>query len=75
MKTVTVSLPVEIAQWARIWAAEHDTSVSNMLRCLLEEKMEREQTYPKAMSSFLSRKPKKLKTSGSYPSRESLHER
>ncbi len=75
MKNVTVSLPENIARWVRIWAAKHDTSVSQMLGNYLKEKMENEKHYSQAMNSFLNRRPEALKHDGTYPSRESLHER
>jgi len=34
MRNVTVTMEEDVAKWARVWAAEHDTSVSRMLgRC------------------------------------------
>ena len=76
MKNVTVSLPEEIARWARVWAAEHNTSVSQMLGRLLQDKMDHERQYSQAMKSFFKRKPTPLKgVDESYPARESLHER
>jgi len=76
MKNVTVSLPEEVARWSRVWAAEHDTSVSRMLGHFLKEKMDSEKLYSRAMHSFLNRKPVMLKEKGeSYSSRDSLHER
>jgi hypothetical protein len=76
MKNVTVSLPEEVARWSRIWAAEHDTSVSQMLGHFLKEKMDSERQYQQAMDSFLSRKPVMLKEKGEvYSNRDNLHER
>ena len=76
MKNVTVSLNEEVARWVRVWAAEHDTSVSRMLGSLLEEKMAQERNYSMAKEQFLSRKPRKLrKQSTTLPLRDDLHER
>ena len=75
MKNVTVSLSEDVARWARVWAAKHDTSVSQMLGNFLKEKMEGEKNYSRAMDAFFGRNPKTLKTGGAYPTRESLHER
>ena len=76
MRNVTISLPEEVARWSRIWAAEHDTSVSQMLGHFLKEKMDSDKQYLQAMNSFLQRKPVMLKEkSESYSSRDSLHER
>ena len=76
MKNVTITLPEGVARWARIWAAEHETSVSRMLGKLLQQHMEKDQGYETAMRAFLSRKPKMLKEKGGrYPQREELHDR
>ena len=40
-RNITVSIPEHVARWARVWAAEHDTSVSQMLCAFLTENMER----------------------------------
>ena len=75
MKNVTLSIPDEVAKWARVWAAEHDTSVSKMLSDLLKERMELAINYQNAMTVFLSRGPVELKKGEGYPSRDSLYER
>ena len=49
MKNLTVSLKENVALWARVWAAKHNTSVSRMLGDFLEEKMEEEEGYQLAM--------------------------
>lgn len=74
MRNIIISLPEKVARWARVWAAEHDTSVAKMLGSFLEEKMESELHYTQAMRNFLSRQPERLKRDGhSYPTRERLH--
>ena len=75
MKNVTLSLPDDVARWARVWAAEHDMSVSRMLSMLLEERMKASKGYAEAMETFLKRKPVHLKKKGSYPTREAIHDR
>ncbi len=76
MKNVTISLDEKVARWARIYAAERDTSVSRMVGELLREKMHGEENYRAAMQHYLSLPPHKLKKPGSkYPKREKLHER
>ena len=76
MKNVTITLDEEVARWARVWAAEHDTSVSRMLGKLLEEKMAEERRYAGAKERFLSRGPRELKRpSAKLPSRDAVHER
>ena len=76
MKNITVSVDEEVARWARVWAAENDTSVSRMLGSYLEERMLAEKGYQSAMQSFLSKKPRPLREKRTrYPKRSSLHER
>jgi len=75
MKNVTVKLDDDVAHWARVWAAEHNTSVSRILGRLLK-RMKKEKTgYAQAMQQFLSVEPQALKDSSDYPSRDELHER
>ncbi len=76
MKNITLSIPDDIARWARVWAAEHDTSVSKMLSGFLEEKMNEEVIYKKAMTSFLAKEPVPLRNNKDpLPSREDLYGR
>ena len=75
MKNVTIKLENEVAHWSRVWAAEHNTSVSQILGDLLKQ-MKREKTgYAQAMQQFLSVDAQPLKTGEGYPSRDDLHER
>ena len=75
MKNVTIKLENDVAHWSRVWAAEHDTSVSQILGNLLKQ-MKREKTgYAKAMQQFLSVDAQPLKANQDYPSRDDLHER
>jgi plasmid stability protein len=76
MKNVTITLDEEVARWARIRAAEKETSVSRLVGEMLREKMNEERSYQAAMQEYLSQSPKKLKGAGTkYPSRKELHER
>lgn len=75
MKNVTITLPEDVARWARVHAAKKDLSLSRMVAEMLRERMVEEEGYRKAMQSFLSREPERLKTEGSYPGRDELHER
>jgi len=75
MKNITIKIENDVANWARVWAAEHNTSVSRILGVLLK-RMKKEKTgYAQAMQQFLSVKPRPLQESGDYPSRDQLHER
>jgi hypothetical protein len=76
MKNVTITLDEEVARWARIKAAELETSVSRLVGEMLREKMLDEQSYQSAMQRFLSKQPRPLSEPGmQYPSREELHAR
>jgi len=76
MKNVTITLDEEVARWARIRAAEHNTSVSRLVGEMLKEKMQEEEAYLLAMQQYLAEEPRLLKKTGAtYPSREELHER
>lgn len=76
MKNVTITLEEEVARWARIRAAERNTSVSRLLGDLLKEEMRSEKGYRQAMERYLARKPKMLKKATErYPKREDLYDR
>ena len=76
MKNVTITLDEEVARWARIKAAEQDTSVSKLVGEMLRDKMMNERSYHLSMKRYLSRKPCPLSQRGTrYPRREQMHER
>jgi hypothetical protein len=76
MKNVTITLKEEVARWARIKAAERNTSVSRLLGEMLQERMQEEEGYLLAMEQYLGQGPQPLKQAGErYPRREELHER
>lgn len=76
MKNVTITLDEKVAAWARVFAAEHGTSVSRMLGELLEQRMREHREYDQAMRFFLGRKPVRLKRAGrGYATRDELHDR
>lgn len=76
MRNVTIALDDEVAQWARVWAAKQNTSISQLLGSLLRRRMQEENGYQAAMQQFMARTPQTLKAQGEcYPSRESLYER
>ena len=45
MRNVTITLDDAVADWSRVWAAKHQTSVSRMLGELPAEKMAEEESY------------------------------
>ena len=77
MKNVTIPLEPEVARWARVYAAQHDTSVSRLLGEMLKQKMREERGYEAAMQAYFSL-PRTgiIRQSGQiYPSRDEAHER
>ena len=76
MKNVTITLDEDVARWARIRAAERNTSVSRLVGELLREQMRDEEKYRLAQQQYLSQSPQKLKKSNvKYPTRTELHAR
>ena len=76
MKNVTITLEEDVARWARIRAAEEDTSVSRLVGEMLRRLMEEERSYEIARERYLSVKPAPLKKpDAKYPTREQLHDR
>ncbi len=55
VKNVTITLEESVADWARIHAAKHNTSVSRMLGQMLAEKMAQEDSYAQAMQAWFNR--------------------
>jgi hypothetical protein len=76
MKNVTITLDEEVARWARIRAAEAETSVSRLVGEMLREKMVTEQGYRSAREQFSSVRPRRLRGRGRpQPTRDELHDR
>ncbi|MBL7178614.1 MAG: CopG family transcriptional regulator [Desulfobacterales bacterium] len=76
MKNITITLEEKVASWARIRAAERETSVSRLVGEMLKEKMLEEESYGASMQHYLSKPPVLIKEPGTrYPTREKLHER
>ena len=72
-RNVTVTLEEDVARWARIKAAEKDTSVSQLVGDMLKEEMQREGAYAAAMREmFAIVKPVKF---GRHPTRDELYNR
>lgn len=74
LRNITITLEEEIARWARIEAAVHDTSVSRFLAGILKERMAQADKYEAAKKRALARKPF-LNSDGQYLSREEVHDR
>jgi hypothetical protein len=74
MKNVTITLDEDVAQWARVFAARNNTSVSQLLGQILKEKMYQEEEYQAAMNRYISRKYT-VRSKVRIPKREELHDR
>jgi hypothetical protein len=75
MKNVTVTLPEEVAKWARVEAAKREQSVSSYIAELLQAQMEHEPQYSAAMSSYFAAEPADISGGSPYPDRNAIHER
>jgi hypothetical protein len=76
-RNMTITLEEDVARWARIKAAEKDTSVSQLVGDMLKEEMQREGAYAAAMREmFAIVKPVKFeKPGGRFPTRDELYDR
>jgi hypothetical protein len=75
MKNITIKLEDDVAHWSKVWAAEHNTSVSQFLGDMLKQLKKEKTGYLKAKQQYFGFKAQPLKKSAGYPSRESLYER
>jgi len=75
MRNVTITLPEEVARWARVWAARQDMSLSRFVGELLRRRMDKERGYERSLRQFLSRPASRLSKDRGYPNREELHDR
>jgi hypothetical protein len=74
MPNLTITAEEEVLRWARVKAAQENTSVARLVGGLLKERMRAEGGYEAAQRHYLRVKPRVL-SRGRYPSRESLHDR
>ena len=76
MKNVTITLEEDVVRWARILAAERNTSLSRLVGEMLREKVLAEKSYQMAMEQYLSQSPSELKDpAAKYPTREEIYGR
>ena len=76
-RNITLSLPVDLVRQAKVYAAEHDTTINSLVRNLLQEALIRQGRARAAAEKLLS-----LADQGPYftidpgsIAREDLHER
>ena len=74
MPNLTITADEEVLRWARIRAAEENTSVARLVGELLRRQMKNERGYQAARRRFLAVKPRRL-SQGRYPSRDEVHDR
>jgi hypothetical protein len=74
MPKVTLTTEEEVLRWARIKAAEQDTSVARLVGDLLKRQMIEERGYHSAKRRFLGGKARVI-SRGRYPARDDLHDR
>jgi hypothetical protein len=76
MKNVTITLDERVARWARLRAAELNTSVSRLVGQMLGDMMKQERGYDRARRTYLEADAKAIsKTGERYPTRNELHDR
>lgn len=73
-RNVTIVVDEDVARWARLQAAEEDTSVSYLVGRMLRAQMERDKGYETARRRFMRLTAKSI-SSRPYPGRDDLHER
>lgn len=76
LKNMTITMEEGVARWARLKAAEKDTSVAQLVGGILKERMLIEDGYARAMRAHFAARPVVLKKKGErYPTRDEIHER
>ena len=74
LRNVTITLDEEVARWARVRAAEENSSVSRLVGGLLRKLMQQHQRFNRARRQFQGISSAVI-SSGPYPRREELHDR
>lgn len=74
-RNLTITVEEDVARWARVKAAEEDTSVAQLVGELLRHHMLEDAAYERALKEHLSQKPVAFRRRGGYPSREEMHGR
>lgn len=74
MPNLTITADADVLRWARVRAAEENTSIARLVGDLLRERMRAEQGYEAAKERFLGARPRRL-SRGRYPSRDEIHDR
>jgi hypothetical protein len=75
LKNVTITLPEEVAQWARRQAADQNTSVSRWVGRILEEQMRMSDEYWRAYKRWTKLATPESMDAAARLSREDAHAR
>jgi hypothetical protein len=75
LRNMTITVPEEVARWARKQAAEKNTSVSRLVGRMLEQEMVRRDEYWEAYRKWKKIKPLKGFDASKRLSRDEAHER
>ena len=74
LRNVTITLDEEVAHWARVKAAEENSSVSQLVGAMLRRLMQQHERFDRARREF-RRLGSLVISDGHYPRREDLHDR
>jgi len=74
LQNMTITVDDDVARWARIRAAEQNTSVSRLVGNLLREQMRQHRRFEQARRQFKALRSGVI-SSAPYPAREELHDR
>jgi len=75
LKNITITVPEEVARWARKAAAEDNTSVSKLVGRMLEEEMRRRDEYWEAYGRMKKIEPIEGFDASKRLKREDLYDR
>jgi transposase len=75
LRNITITISDEAARWARLRAAEENTSVSKLVGRMLEDQMRRGDDYRRAYQRFTRTKPIAGFDASKRLSRAELYER
>ena len=75
IKNVTITVEESALEWARIEAANRNSSVSRLVGEILAEKMRQEDAYAQAMRGWLGKERQWRSGGAAYPGREQTYER
>lgn len=75
-RNMTITVDDDVARWARVKAAELDTSVAQLVGDMLRRRMLEEDAYDASMKEHFAQKPVRLRARGAaYPLRDEMHAR